>query len=181
MKKIIGYLIFVIILVAAICVVRQIRADDKTKIGEGFNVVSSFEQFKLVGETQTETNPWNTTIGLIEDNGEQYVFMVAGTALVLDDIVEYTPFEFTYRLYYNSSNGADEIGAQSDGAGLRVVYRDKYGEIMQEDTIFIDYHAETHCYHTIPRTALSSDVRSIEIHCNSGYFGDGMWDWVVLQ
>lgn len=181
MKKIIGCLALVAVLAAVICVVEQIRADGKIKIEEGFNVVSNFEQFELMGETQTETNPWNTTIGPIEDNGEHYVFMVPGTALVLNDIVEYQPFEFTYRLYFNSTNGADEIGAQSDGAGLRVVYKDKYGEIMREDTIFIDYHANTHCYHTMPRTVLSSDVYSIEIHCNSGYFGDSTWDWVILQ
>lgn len=181
MKKTAWYIVSGIALIVVICMIWRFKSADRIRIEDGFNVVSNFEQFELEGEARIDANPWNVTVGLIEDSGEHYVFMVPGTALILDDIEEYVPFEFTYRLYYNSTDGGEEVGAESDGAGLAVIYKDKKGDDIREDTIFIDYHADTHCYHTIPLTALSADVNSIEIHCNSGYYGDGTWDWVILQ
>lgn len=177
MKRRIGYIVFGIALACIIIAMvgRGIRIKD------GFNVVSDFAQFEVEGAAGTDANPWNMTIGLIEENGEQYVFMVPGTALILEGIREYHSFQFEYQLYFNSTNGMDEMDVQSDGAGLSVIYYNKEGQVMCEDMIFIDSHAGGHSYVTLPETALSSYISSIEIRCNSGYYGDGILDWVLLQ
>ena len=177
MKKYIGWVICGIILAAAIVA----AASDGIKIGEGFSVVTDFKRFKTKGAAQTDANPWNITVGVIEDSGADYVLMLPGTSLILDDLEEYTPFTFTYRLYFSSADGGDEMEVQSDGAGLLIIYYDEEGQVMREDTVFIDSHADAHCYHTIPQTAFSTYIRTIEIQCNNGYYGDGTLDWVVLQ
>lgn len=177
MKKYIGYVICGIVVAGIIIVI----VGNGVKINDKFDIVTCFEQFQTKGAMETDANPWNVTIGLIEENGENYVLMVPGTALSLKDINEYDSFEFKYRLYLSSANGADEMEVQSDGAGLSVIYYDEEGQVMREDAIFIDSHADEHSYVTIPQTAFSSYVRSIEIQCNSGYNGDGILDWVILR
>lgn len=152
-----------------------------TKIGDQFGLITNFNQFELEGAGKTEGNPWNTTGGVIEYEGEQCILLTPGTALVLNEIKEYDSFRFFYQLYSSPTDTPEESAIKSDGAGLSVIYYDGEGQIMREDTIFIECLAGEHDYVTIPQTVLSSYVSTIRIQCNAGYYGDGTLDWVILH
>lgn len=123
------------------------------------------------GSEQTSDNPYGFTAGMIEFEGENYIFLTPNTACILYNLSKVKNVSLALELHPWVASG-------SDGAGIDVIAYYEDGSNEQMETIFLENSKGkiNKSYNILERK-----IEKIVLNCQNGTNNNSDADWVMIM
>lgn len=132
-----------------------------------------WQNITVDGAQNTTGNPWNTTAGVIEVEGEgKCILLMPNTSITVENLSGTKKFAFRYRIFSG-------VSFVSTGAGLLLWIQDEQDKILSEQTIAVN--SSDGWVSDILDLSQTPKAAKVTVHCNNGDGDDDSGDWVLLQ
>lgn len=127
-------------------------------------------QISFLNKHKRDDNPWNSSTGIIEYEGEECVFFTPETGFVLSNKKSDHPISLQVMLH-------SSVSKVSDGAYIDMVVYDDSEKVLEEKSIYINNCSQ---WSDIPLN-YNTDFSKVSFTCNSNGRGNDNGDWIVIR